>query len=154
MTGVVQRVSRAEVRVGGEVVGSIDKGLLVLLAVERGDTQEEAAWMARKVAELRIFPDEEGKMNRSVQEVAGGVLAVSQFTLAARIAKGRRPSFDRAEEPGRAKALFDLFVKGTAGRGVPVAEGSFGAMMEVELVNDGPVTLVLERRPGEGAGAE
>ena len=154
MRTVVQRVRRASVEVEGEPTRAIGTGLLILVGVAHGDGEREARWMAEKCAHLRIFPDEEGKMNRSVQEVAGGVLAVSQFTLAARIAKGRRPSFDRAEEPGRAKALFDLFVGGIAERGVPVAEGSFGAMMEVELVNDGPVTLVLERRPGDGAGGE
>ena len=154
MRGVLQRVSRAEVRVQGRVVGSVGRGLLVLLAVERADTEAEADWMARKVAELRIFPDAEGKMNLSVVEAGGGALAVSQFTLAARIHKGRRPSFDRAEEPARASALFDRFVKQLEGRGVPVATGSFGAMMEVDLVNDGPVTLVLDRGPGVGAGGE
>jgi D-tyrosyl-tRNA(Tyr) deacylase len=152
MRAVVQRVSRAEVRVDGEGVGSVGLGLLVLLAVERGDTEAEAAWMARKVAELRIFPDDERKMNRSLEEVEGGVLAVSQFTLAARVRKGRRPSFDRAEGPERASALFERFVEELRGRGISVQTGSFGAMMEVELVNDGPVTILLDRGVEGGRG--
>jgi D-tyrosyl-tRNA(Tyr) deacylase len=150
MRAVVQRVSRAEVRVDGQGVGSVGRGLLVLLAVEKGDGETEAAWMARKVAELRIFPDEERKMNRSLEEAGGGVLAVSQFTLAARVRKGRRPSFDRAEAPERADALFERFVEQLSGRGISVETGSFGAMMEVELVNDGPVTIVLDRGGEEG----
>jgi len=150
---VVQRVSRARVVVGGEQVGAVDRGLLVLLAVERGDDDAVLEWTARKLAELRIFPDEEGRMNRSVEEVQGGVLAVSQFTLAARVKKGRRPSFSRAEEPERAEALFERFVEMLRGRGIGVETGRFGAMMEIELVNDGPVTIVLDREsttPGGG----
>jgi D-tyrosyl-tRNA(Tyr) deacylase len=152
MRAVVQRVSRAEVRVDGEGVGSIGPGLMVLLAVEKGDGDAECSWMARKVAELRIFPDEGRRMNRSLEEVGGAVLAVSQFTLAARVRKGRRPSFDRAESPERANELFERFAETLRGRGIPVETGSFGAMMEVELVNDGPVTLVIDRGEGEGPG--
>lgn len=145
MRAVVQRVSRGEVRVGGRSVGSIDAGLVVLLAVEQGDRGEQIEWAARKVAELRIFSDDAGKMNRSLEEVGGAVLAVSQFTLAARVSKGRRPSFTDAEEPGRAEILFERFVDSLGERGIRVETGEFGASMEVELVNDGPVTIILER---------
>jgi D-tyrosyl-tRNA(Tyr) deacylase len=142
---VIQRVSRAAVVVDGEQVGAVDRGLLVLLAVERGDDEKVLEWTARKVAELRIFPDEAGRMNRSVEETGGGVLVVSQFTLAARVKKGRRPSFSRAEEPGRAEAQCERFVEMLRGRDIPVETGRFGAMMQIELVNDGPVTIVLDR---------
>lgn len=147
---VIQRVSRACVRVEGRVVGQISRGLLVLAAVERGDAEREAFWCARKVADIRVFPDAEGKMNLSVQEIGGAVLAVSQFTLAGELAKGTRPSFTRAARPEAAKPLFEAFVGEIRRLGPPVETGVFQAMMEVELVNDGPVTLVLRRPPPGG----
>jgi D-tyrosyl-tRNA(Tyr) deacylase len=154
MRAVLQRVSRASVTVKGEVTGSTGRGLLVLVAVEKGDALPEMEWLARKVAEVRIFPDAQGRMNLSVEDVGGGVLAVSQFTLAARMRKGRRPSFSSAEGPERASDLFDGFVEILEGRGIPVETGRFGAMMEVELVNDGPVTIILERGGAGESGGE
>ncbi|MGC8763828.1 MAG: D-aminoacyl-tRNA deacylase [Acidobacteriota bacterium] len=152
---VVQRVSRASVKVEGEVVGAIGLGLLVLAAVERGDGEDQARWCARKVAELRIFPDGQDRMNRSLREVGGAVLAVSQFTLAGDLRKGSRPSFSRAAPPEEARSLFARFVHFLEEEGLQVATGRFQARMEVELVNDGPVTLVLRRRPpGTGEGEE
>lgn len=145
---VLQRVSRAEVRVEGRRVGSVGKGLAVLAAVERGDGPEQVAWCARKVGEVRVFPDAEGKMNLSVREAGGGVLAVSQFTLVGSLRKGTRPSFSDAAPPEEANALFDDFVGRMRASGLTVETGVFQAMMEVELVNDGPVTLVLRRPPG------
>jgi D-tyrosyl-tRNA(Tyr) deacylase len=145
---VLQRVSRAQVRVEGNPVGSIGVGLLVLAAVERGDGEAQAAWCARKVGEVRIFPDGEGKMNASIRDVGGSVLAVSQFTLVGDLRKGTRPSFSDAAPPEEARALFDRFVALMRGSGLRVETGVFQAMMEVELVNDGPVTLVIRRPPG------
>ena len=131
--------------VAGATVARIDLGLLVLLAVERGDSEEEAAWLAEKLIHLRIFPDEEQRMNRSILEARGSVLSVSQFTLASRIGKGRRPDFTAAEEPERARALYETFNRLLAER-VPVATGVFGADMQVSLVNDGPVTVAIDSR--------
>jgi len=145
---VIQRVSRAEVRVEGEVVGKIGRGLLVLVGCERGDTKDHASRAARRLATLRIFEDEAGKMNLGLEQVEGGVLAVSQFTLAGSIRKGRRPSFDRAMPGTEAEPLFDLFVDRLEAEGVAVETGVFGAMMEVDLVNDGPVTLIWDDPPG------
>lgn len=145
MRVVVQRVSRAAVRVEGESVGSIGRGLLVLVGFGPEDGGEEVDWMAGKLAGLRIFPDEEGRMDRSVQEVGGAMLVVSQFTLYGDVSRGRRPSFVGAADPGPAEALYDDFLERCRATGVPVESGAFGAMMEVELVNDGPVTLVVER---------
>ena len=144
MRSVIQRVSRAEVRVEGEVVGSIARGLLVLVGIEKSDDETGVLWQADKVASLRVFADAEGRMNRALEDVGGAVLAVSQFTLAGSILKGRRPGFDNAMEPARAEALFELFVKRLRSLSVPTETGRFGTMMEVELVNDGPVTFVLE----------
>ena len=144
MKVLLQRVSRASVRVSGVTVGSIGRGLLVFLGVEHGDEVEDAAWNAAKTAELRIFPDDEGRMNRSVEEIQGAVLVVSQFTLAASTRRGRRPSFESAAAPERARELYDRFVAGLRERGLVVALGTFRAMMDVELVNDGPVTIVLD----------
>ena len=144
MKVLLQRVSRAAVRVDGQTVGAIDKGLLVLLGVEQDDGDRELEYFADKTAELRIFPDDEGKMNRSVEEVSGGVLVVSQFTLASATRKGRRPSYSKAADPARAEALYERFMTRLRGRGLPVASGTFQAMMEVELVNDGPVTIMLD----------
>ena len=149
MKVLLQRVTRAEVRVDGDVVGSIGPGVLVLLGIERDDTEDRVAWYADKVADLRIFADDEGKMNRSVQEIGGGVLLVSQFTLAARTSKGRRPSYTDAAAPELAEPLYEHFAARLAARGLTVATGRFGAMMDVELVNDGPVTILLEPPPQE-----
>jgi len=143
---LLQRVSRASVRVDGATVGSIARGLLVFLGVEDGDDAEEAAWNAAKTAELRIFPDDEGRMNLSVEEIRGALLVVSQFTLAASTRRGRRPSFESAAGPEVAQHLYEHFVTALRGRGLVVATGTFRAMMEVELVNDGPVTILLDPR--------
>ncbi|MSR35761.1 MAG: D-tyrosyl-tRNA(Tyr) deacylase [Gemmatimonadetes bacterium] len=146
MRVVLQRVSRARVRVGERVTGAIGRGLLVLVAFTAGDGDEGNAWMAEKVLGLRVFPDEDGKMNRSVDEVGGSVLVVSQFTLYGDARKGRRPSFVDAAPPAVAVPLYERFVErlraAAPGR---IETGEFGALMDVELVNDGPVTLVLER---------
>ncbi|HEY7679687.1 MAG TPA: D-aminoacyl-tRNA deacylase [Terriglobia bacterium] len=144
MRAVVQRVSRAAVRVDSATVGEIGRGLVVLLGIGTGDTPEAATAMAEKVATLRIFPDEEGRMNRSVCDVQGGVLAVSQFTLFGDARKGRRPSFLQAAPPEVAEPLYQAFVAALRGRGLTVASGVFRAMMEVELVNEGPVTILLD----------
>jgi D-tyrosyl-tRNA(Tyr) deacylase len=146
MRAVIQRVSRASVTVDGEVVGEIGAGLLVLLGVEQGDTQDDVVWMANKVVGLRVFEDAEGKMNLDVGEVGGAVLAVSQFTLLGDCRKGRRPSFVAAARPDEANALYRSFVAEVAGQGLEVAEGRFQQQMEVELVNDGPVTLQVDSR--------
>lgn len=142
---VLQRVSRARVTVDGRVTGEIGRGLLLLSGFTEGDGEEALAWMADKVAGLRIFPDDEGKMNRSVQEVGGGLLVVSQFTLYGDTRKGRRPSFVEAARPEVAIPLYERFLEMLRATGLPVQTGEFGAMMQVELVNDGPVTLILER---------
>jgi D-aminoacyl-tRNA deacylase len=144
MRVIVQRVREARVEVEGHVVGAISGGLLGLAAVEEGDTEAQLAWAAGKLVGLRIFPDETGKMNRSVIDVGGGVLLVSNFTVAGDCRKGRRPSFEGAMKPPEAAAMFDRFVELVRGMGVDVATGSFGASMAVSLVNDGPVTLVIE----------
>jgi D-tyrosyl-tRNA(Tyr) deacylase len=140
MRAVVQRVSRARVSPGGE----IGRGLCVLLGVAGGDGEEQAARLAGKVARLRIFPDDDGRFDRSVEDVAGSVLVVSQFTLIADTAKGNRPSFAEAAPPGQAEPLYELFCSELRALGIPVETGVFGAKMDVELVNDGPVTLVLD----------
>jgi D-tyrosyl-tRNA(Tyr) deacylase len=142
---LVQRVTRAEVRVGERVTGRIGKGLLILVGFTHGDGDEQLAWMTDKVTGLRIFPDDDDKMNRSVADVGGALLAVSQFTLYGDAVKGRRPSFVDAARPEVASPLFDRFVALLRGRGLAVETGEFGASMAVELVNDGPVTLWLER---------
>jgi D-tyrosyl-tRNA(Tyr) deacylase len=143
---VLQRVNEATVTVEGERTSGIGPGLLLLVGVARGDGEAEADWLAEKVAGLRIFNDEEGKMNLSVRDVGGEVLAVSQFTLLADTRKGKRPSFIRAAQPEEAEPLFDYFCERLHAAGVgPVKTGVFGAMMDVSLVNDGPVTIVLER---------
>ena len=144
MKAVVQRVSEASVTVAGQVVGSIGHGLLVLLGVEHGDGEREAALLARKIANLRIFEDAAGKMNRSVLETGGGMLAVSQFTLCADVRKGNRPSFIGAAPPELANPLYARFCDEVAAQGVPVARGAFAAHMAVRLLNDGPVTIWLD----------
>ena len=140
---VLQRVKEASVSVGDETVGRIGRGVCLLVGVEKGDSATAADYLSKKVAELRIFPDADGKMNLSLLDIGGGVLAVSQFTLAGCIRKGRRPSFDRAEPPRSAAVLFDYFVDRLREQGVEVATGVFGAMMDVRLINDGPVTFIL-----------
>jgi D-aminoacyl-tRNA deacylase len=147
MRSVVQRVARGAVRVDRQVVGEIGHGLLVLLGVAAGDTEADARWTADKLAQLRIFEDEAGKMNRSVQDVGGWVLLVSQFTLLGDARKGNRPSFVGAAPPGEANALYESVAALLRARGLPVAQGVFRAHMEVESVNDGPVTLILDSRP-------
>lgn len=146
MRVLLQRVSRASVRVDGMTVGSIERGLVVFLGVETGDTAEDADWNAVKTAQLRIFPDAEGKMNLAVEEMQGAVLVVSQFTLAASTRRGRRPSFESAAAPEVALILYERFIGALRNRGLMVATGTFRAMMEVELVNDGPVTVLLDPR--------
>lgn len=141
---VLQRVSEASVSVNGEVVGRIGRGVCLLVGIEKGDAEEDACYLARKAVELRIFPDDEGKMNRSLIDVSGDVLAVSQFTLAGSIQKGRRPSFDKAEEPVRADRIFHFFVEQLKKTGLKVETGIFQAMMKVRLINDGPVTFILQ----------
>ncbi len=143
---VLQRVREALVEAEGRVAGSIGRGICLLVGVEKGDTEAEADRMAAKAVELRIFPDAAGKMNLSLADVGGEVLAVSQFTLAGSVRKGRRPSFDGAEEPARAEALFSRFVDAVRARGIGVATGVFRTAMTVRIVNDGPVTFVLESR--------
>ena len=142
---VLQRVSRARVTVEGRATGEIGAGLLLLVGFTEGDGEEALAWMADKVVGLRIFRDEEGKMNRSVEEAGGALLVVSQFTLYGDARKGRRPSFVEAARPEIAIPLYVRFLDLLRATGRPVQTGEFGAMMDVELVNDGPVTLVLER---------
>lgn len=144
MRAVVQRVSRAAVKVDGAVVGAIERGLLVLLGVAAADGEAQARWTADKVARLRIFGDEAGKMNRSVEDVRGGVLVVSQFTLLGDARTGNRPSFTAAAPPDRASGLYQRVCALLRERGLPVAEGVFRAHMQVEMVNDGPVTILLD----------
>lgn len=144
MRAVVQRVTRAEVRVEGRVVGRIGRGLLVLVGMARGDTPEAGKVLGEKIVNLRIFGDEQGRMNRSLLETGGSVLCVSQFTLYGDCRKGRRPSYDRAAPPETARALYEAFVESLRALGASVETGQFQAMMEVELVNDGPVTLLLD----------
>ena len=150
MRAVVQRVSSASVSIEGAVVGSIGPGLLVLLGVAEGDTPADGAWLAQKIAQLRIFSDEADRMNRSVQDIAGGVLVVSQFTLFASTRKGTRPSFNAAAAPELANSLYQDFVRQLESLlGRPVPTGRFGAMMQVALVNDGPVTLLIDTKTRE-----
>ena len=144
MRAVIQRVRRAAVVVAGETVGAVETGWLVLLGVGPADTPTEAAWLADKVANLRAFEDDAGKMNRSVLDAGGGLLVVSQFTLYGDTHKGRRPSFTGAAPPALAEPLVERFAAALRAVGLPVATGRFGADMQVELVNDGPVTFVLE----------
>ncbi len=145
MRVILQRVSRAEVRVEGRSVGSVGRGFLALVGFTAGDSDSELAWIADKIAGLRVFPDEEGKMNRDVREIGGSILVVSQFTLYADIRKGRRPSFVNAAPPEEAELRYNEFIEELRRRDLPVESGEFGALMDVELVNDGPVTLILER---------
>lgn len=144
MKALLQRVSSASVAVDGGVVGTIGRGLLVLLCAVRGDTEKDLDHVVKKTAALRIFADEQGRMNLSVADIGGKVLVVSQFTLAASTRKGNRPSFENAEEPGRARELYEGFVQRLRKAGLEVATGEFAAMMQVSLVNDGPVTVMID----------
>ena len=146
MRAVIQRVSRARVVIGGAEHSQINSGILVLLGVEKDDTPEDAQSLARRITELRIFEDEAGKMNLSIVETGGEILAVSQFTLLGDCRKGRRPSFDAAAPPEIARTLYERFVKEIDALGVPVRTGVFQAMMDVELTNQGPVTFTLDSR--------
>lgn len=145
MKAVIQRVSSASVTVDGQVVGRIGQGIMVLLGVEKGDAEASADWLAEKIVGLRIFEDEAGKMNRALTDIGGAVLAVSQFTLAGNCDKGRRPSFDTAAPAEEGKRLYDYFIAALKRQNVPVETGIFQADMQVALVNDGPVTFILER---------
>jgi len=143
MIALLQRVSRSSVRVEGEEIARIGSGLNILLGVLKEDTEEAIEKLTGKIVALRIFPDERGRMNRSIEEVEGEALVISQFTLAGNLRKGRRPSFDNAMPPEEAKRLYELFIDRLA-VSVPVQAGRFGAMMEVEILNDGPVTFILD----------
>ena len=146
MRAVIQRVSSALVNIGGKEHSRIGAGILVLLGVEKDDTAEDAQMLARRIVELRIFEDDSGKMNRSIAETGGQILAVSQFTLLGDCRKGRRPSFDPAAPPDVARTLYERFVSEVDGLGIPVATGVFQAMMDVQLTNQGPVTFLLDSR--------
>jgi D-aminoacyl-tRNA deacylase len=144
MRAVVQRVSRAQVAVDGEVVGEVARGLLVLLGVTHADREADADYLADKIVGLRVFEDENGKMNLDTASVRGGILVVSQFTLYGDVRRGKRPSFDAAASPERARQLYEYFVDRVRAAGLPCQTGRFQEMMEVELVNDGPVTILLD----------
>ena len=148
MIGLLQRVSRASVRVEGETVGRIGRGLLVLAAVERGDGEAQAKRLAERIAGYRVFPDGEGRMNRSLLQIGGELLLVSQFTLAADTRKGTRPGFSKAAPPEEGRRLFSKLVEEAKALGIAVETGVYGAHMDVELVNSGPVTILLQARPG------
>jgi len=143
---VLQRVREASVSVQDDVVGKIGQGVCLLVGIEKGDKEEGARYLARKTVELRIFPDDQGKMNRSLLDVHGEVLVVSQFTLAGSVNKGRRPSFDKAEERAQAEHLFRYFVDQIREAGLKVETGIFAALMDVRIINDGPVTFILQDR--------
>ncbi len=145
MKAVIQRVTSASVSVEGSIVGQIGRGIMILLGVEKGDAEAQVEWLVEKICALRMFSDAGGKMNLSVQEVGGGLLVISQFTLAGNCTKGRRPSFDTAAPPDEGKRLYDYFVAAARRTGLPVETGIFQADMQVALVNDGPVTFILER---------
>jgi D-aminoacyl-tRNA deacylase len=154
MRVLVQRVSRAKVTANGKVTGSIGRGLLLLVGITHGDTEAELEWMVNKLSQLRIFSDTHGKMNLSVQDVHGGVIAISQFTLYGDAKKGNRPSYIEAARPEVAEPLYDKFCEALGKAiGKEVQRGVFGAHMDVEFVNDGPVTLMIERAPAEGPGS-
>jgi D-tyrosyl-tRNA(Tyr) deacylase len=142
---VIQRVTSASVAVEENIVGRIGRGIMILLGIEKDDAEAQADWLVDKISGLRIFSDEEGKMNRSVIDIGGALLVVSQFTLAGNCAKGKRPSFDTAAPADEGKRLYEYFVESARRVGLPVATGTFQADMQVTLVNDGPVTFILER---------
>lgn len=144
MKGLIQRVKRASVTIDNKLHSQINEGILILLGVEKGDSESNADKLAEKLVKLRIFEDENGKMNKSVQDINGSILVVSQFTLAGDCKKGTRPSFDKAELPQRANELYEYFISKLKSMNIPTQTGSFGAMMDVELINDGPVTFMLE----------
>ena len=144
MRALLQRVSEASVTVDGQIVGAIGSGFLVLLGITHGDGEADASWLARKIAGLRVFEDDEGKMNLGLSEIGGSVLAISQFTLYADSRKGRRPSFMDAAPPDHAQPLYDHFCEQLSAEGIPVAKGIFGAEMQIALVNEGPVTIWLD----------
>ena len=144
MIGLLQRVKRSSVTIDNELYSEIGAGILVLFGVEKGDEKEKADKIADKISKLRIFEDESGKMNKSVTDISGEILVVSQFTLAGNCSKGTRPSFDNAEEPKRAKEIYEYFIEKLKEKGLTVKHGVFGAMMDVELINDGPVTFILK----------
>jgi len=150
MRVVIQRVSRASVAIAGSISGQIGRGLLILVGIEHEDGEEDASWLARKIVRQRIFEDDEGLMNRTVQDIGGGILAVSQFTLHASTKKGNRPSFTRSAKPEVSKPLYESFVRHLESElGKTVATGEFGAMMEVALLNDGPVTILMDSKVRE-----
>jgi len=146
MIALLQRVSEASVVIDGTAVGAINKGLLILIGVFQNDDESDAQYLARKSAELRIFGDEEDKMNLSLKDINGDALVVSQFTLCGDVRKGRRPSFTHAASPEKGEQLYDYFMKQLQEIGIPVQSGQFGAMMDVNLTNDGPVTFVLDSK--------
>ena len=148
MRAVVQRVKNANVKVDNEIVGAIDQGLVVLLGVTEGDTERDVQAIVQKLIHLRIFEDEDNKMNESLLDIAGSVLSVSQFTLYANIRKGRRPSFTKAAHPDTAQQLYEFFNNKLTEEEIHVETGTFGAMMDVELINDGPVTIIMETKDG------
>lgn len=145
MIAVIQRVKRADVTIDGKLYSEIDKGLLVLLGIEKGDSEEKAKFLADKTADLRIFEDENEKMNLSLRDVNGSALVVSQFTLAGDCSKGKRPSFDKAEKPDKAIPLYEKYIEYLKEQNIPVKTGIFGAMMDIGLINDGPVTFIVSK---------
>lgn len=144
MKGLIQRVKKASVRIDNQLYSQINEGILIFLGVEKGDEKSNADKLAEKLVKLRIFEDENDKMNKSVQDINGSILVVSQFTLAGDCKKGTRPSFDKAELPQKANELYEYFISKLKSMNIPTQTGSFGAMMDVELINDGPVTFMLE----------
>ena len=144
MKGLIQRVKKASVRIDSQLNSQINEGILIFLGVEKGDEKSNADKLAEKLVKLRIFEDENEKMNKSVQDINGSILVVSQFTLAGDCKKGTRPSFDKAELPQKANELYEYFISKLKSMNIPTQTGSFGAMMDVELINDGPVTFMLE----------
>lgn len=144
MKGLIQRVKKASVRINSQLYSQINEGILIFLGVEKGDEKSNADKLAEKLVKLRIFEDENEKMNKSVQDINGSILVVSQFTLAGDCKKGTRPSFDKAELPQKANELYEYFISKLKSMNIPTQTGSFGAMMDVELINDGPVTFMLE----------
>jgi D-aminoacyl-tRNA deacylase len=145
MRVVIQRVSRASVEVENKIVGKIQRGILAYVGIEKGDNIDDITFVAQKIVNLRIFPDDEGKMNLSIKDISGSILSISQFTLASYIKKGRRPDFTNAEDPGQADHMWQQFNK-IVTQHVPVETGIFGAMMQIESINDGPVTFIIERK--------